>query len=72
MPSILGIVASLLSAICMHLLDSGEFNEFGTAVFQVGTFAMFPLWQYLIGLNLDYHSKSFYSKKIAETANKQE
>jgi hypothetical protein len=54
MPSILGIVASLFSALFMHLLISNKYNEFVSSILWVGMVAIFPLWQYLIGLNLDY------------------
>jgi hypothetical protein len=58
MPSILGIAASLFSALFMYLLLSGKYNEVVSTILWVGMLAVFPLWQYLIGLNLAFHSGS--------------
>jgi hypothetical protein len=57
MPSILGIGASLFSALFMYLLNSGTYNTFISTILWIGMLAVFPLWQYLIGLNLGYHEK---------------
>jgi hypothetical protein len=56
--SFLGIGASLFSAFFMYLLNSGTYNKFVSTILWVGMLAVFPLWQYLIGLNLDYHGRS--------------
>jgi hypothetical protein len=57
MPSIMGMVSSLFSAFCMYLIVSGSYNEFVSASLWVGMLSIFPLWQYLIGLNIYYHSR---------------
>jgi hypothetical protein len=57
MPSIMGIVASLLCAFSMHLLVSGKYGEFVSGVFWIGMLSIFPLWQYLIGLNINFHNR---------------
>jgi hypothetical protein len=58
MPSILGIGASLFSAFFMYLLNSGNYNKVVSTFLWVGMLAVFPLWQYLTGLNLDYLGRS--------------
>jgi hypothetical protein len=63
MPSILGIASSLLSAFFMYLLISGKYNEFESAILWIGMLSIFPLWQYLIGLNIDYHCRAIYQAR---------
>lgn len=58
LPAIIGIASSLVSAFCMHLLISGSNKEFVSYMGWAGMLSVFPLWQYLIGLNLDYHSRT--------------
>jgi hypothetical protein len=66
LPSILGIAASLVSTLCMYLLISDKYNEFVSTILWVGMLTVFPLWQYLIGLNLDYHGRSTYPVKLSD------
>jgi len=58
MPAILGIVASLLSAGCMYILFTGKYSEFVSGLLWIGMFTIFPLWQYLFGLNVKNHNKA--------------
>lgn len=60
MPSVLGFASSMLSALCMYLLNSGKYSEVVSAILWTGVLSVFPLWQYLIGLNIDYHSRAAY------------
>jgi hypothetical protein len=52
MPSILGLAASVFSALFTYLLNSREYNEFVSFIIWMGMLSIFPVWQYLIGLNL--------------------
>jgi hypothetical protein len=58
MPTILGIVASLVSAGCMYILFAGKYNEFVSGLLWIGMFTIFPIWQYLLGLNIKNHNKA--------------
>jgi len=60
MPSILGIAASLFSALFIYFIVSGRHSEFLSSMLWAGMMSVFPLWQYLIGLNIDYHSRAVY------------
>jgi hypothetical protein len=63
MPAIAGIASSLISAICIYFLtnDKNYHSDFATGRLFVGSVAVFPLWQYALGLTIDYHN--FFSSK---------
>ncbi len=65
LPLVFGTSSSLLSATCMFLLGSGRYNEVVSYLLWAGMLSIFPLWQYLIGLNLDYHSRATLKVKNA-------
>jgi hypothetical protein len=56
-PSIFGIASSVLSAVCMYLLIVAMYSEWVSTLLWVGMLSIFPLWQYLIGVNIDAHSR---------------
>ena len=70
MPSILGMAASLVSALCMYFLIPDKENGFVATILWVGMLAIFPLWQYLIGFNLAYHVRSNHPVELSEPGRK--
>jgi hypothetical protein len=65
MPLILGTAASPVSTLCMYLFISDKYDGFVSTILWVGMLTIFPLWQYLIGLNLDYHGRSTNPAKLS-------
>jgi len=59
LPVVFGILAGLVSAFCIYfvvtILDINEVLHF---FLFMGIFAIFPIWQYLFGLNLDLEKKA--------------
>lgn len=58
------VAGSALSALCVHILQSGNYNEFVSTILWLGMFSIFPIWQCLFGLSIHIQNKDFPLWKI--------